>query len=179
VKIPLTALADRPVEMDSVEEAATLDLVADGVEFLDDVDVLVTLTRMGEDVLAQGTAVTRVRQNCSRCLEPVDTEIAGDFQSLYVPTTGSYGKRMDRKDFEWSDQRVIFYTSDTIDLSDDIRNCLLFELPKKPLCRKDCAGLCPGCGANLNETTCTCEVPAEDDPWAALRAIVQPPDPPE
>jgi len=176
LKIPLTALADKPTEFDSSEKADALGLAADGAEFITDVAVAVTLTRMGGDVLSKGTAATQVRQSCSRCLEPVETEIAGDFQSLYVPTTGAYGKRMDRKDFEWSDQRVTFYSTDTIDLSADIRNCLLLELPQKPLCRADCAGLCPNCGADINDGACSCDRRQNDDPWAALRDLAPPPD---
>ena len=48
---------------------------------------------------------------------------------------------------------------------------LLVALPLKPLCREDCAGLCPQCGANLNEGPCGCEPDTEDDRWAALREL--------
>ncbi len=113
--VPLTALGDCPIHLESIEEVGALALASEIAEFPTTIDVAVTLTRMGEDVLAAGTATTRTRQPCSRCLEPVETDIVGDFQTLYVPTTGSYGKRINRSNFEWSDQRVTFYSSDTID----------------------------------------------------------------
>ena len=51
------------------------------------------------------------------------------------------------------------------------RDAVLLELPLAPLCRPDCAGLCPTCGADLNEGPCACP-PAEGDPrWAALDAL--------
>ena len=174
MKVPLTALGDRPVHIDAIEKAQELALATADADFITPVEVNVKLTRMQEDVLAQGKASTRVRQQCSRCLEPVEADISGDFESLYVPMTGAYGKRRGRSDFEWSDQRVSFYTNDTIDLGDDIRQCLLLELLPKPLCRPDCAGLCPDCGKDLNDGPCECDATPDDDPWAALRDLIPP-----
>jgi len=44
------------------------------------------------------------------------------------------------------------------------------SMPGKPLCRPDCAGLCPNCGANLNEGPCACQAPDEER-WRALAAL--------
>jgi uncharacterized protein len=41
----------------------------------------------------------------------------------------------------------------------------------KPLCRPDCAGLCPVCGQNLNLGECQCPPPEADPRWAKLRQI--------
>ena len=40
---------------------------------------------------------------------------------------------------------------DLIDLEPVLRDAVVLELPFQPLCRPDCAGLCPECGANLND----------------------------
>ena len=111
---------------------------------------------------------------CSRCLDLVELKLAGKFEALYVPDTGPYASRMGRRDFEWGDQRVNFYSEATIDLADEIRECLSLELPLKPLCRPDCAGLCPQCGHNLNEGPCECKPDKDDDTWAALRKLIPP-----
>ena len=42
----------------------------------------------------------------------------------------------------------------TIDLSDAFLSALVMETPFVVLCREDCRGLCPVCGANLNEEDC-------------------------
>lgn len=54
-----------------------------------------------------------------------------------------------------------------------IEQALLLELPLVPLCADDCKGICPRCGANLNEGPCSCAeaAPAEDGPFAALRNL--------
>jgi uncharacterized protein len=67
---------------------------------------------------------------------------------------------------------VNFYSEFTVDLSEEIANCLRIELPMKPLCRPDCAGLCQKCGANLNEGPCGCKPDEEDGPWAKLRGLI-------
>ncbi len=48
---------------------------------------------------------------------------------------------------------------------------LELNIPMKPLCRPDCKGLCPTCGADRNETACSCEEPTADSRWAALAAL--------
>jgi len=46
-------------------------------------------------------------------------------------------------------------------------------LPMKPLCRDDCKGLCPQCGTNWNNGTCTCTTEWEDPRLAALKGLVK------
>ncbi|HYN22371.1 MAG TPA: DUF177 domain-containing protein, partial [Thermoanaerobaculia bacterium] len=48
---------------------------------------------------------------------------------------------------------------------------LQLNVPMKPLCRPDCRGLCPLCGADLNAGMCSCEERSEDPRWAGLAAL--------
>ena len=59
---------------------------------------------------------------------------------------------------------------DTLDLAPLVRDALVLELPMAPLCRDDCAGLCPQCGANRNEGQCGCVAP-RDPRWANLDVL--------
>ncbi|MFP4057248.1 MAG: YceD family protein [Candidatus Brocadiia bacterium] len=172
MKVAVSSLEEHPVQLDAQESPGELELSAEGVEFAAPVDVSVKLTRMQENVLAEGVARTTVRLSCSRCLEPVDLGLEGKFEALFVPDTGAYAERMGRRDFEWADQRVEFYSERTIDLTNEINQALRLELPMKPLCQPHCAGLCPECGKNLNRGPCGCQPEQEDDVWAPLREIV-------
>ena len=65
---------------------------------------------------------------------------------------------------------------DTIDLAEPIFAAILMETPYVVLCREDCKGLCPHCGANLNEGDCGCaeqmeSVEAATGPFAALAGL--------
>jgi uncharacterized protein len=52
-----------------------------------------------------------------------------------------------------------------------VRDALLLDLPVAPLCRDDCAGLCPSCGADLNRAACNCDLTVPDPRWDALREL--------
>jgi len=174
MKIAVSSLSERPTTLQGTFAPKELELVAVRVQFRDPVQVSATVSRMQEDVLAQGKASTKAHVECSRCLEDVEVDLAGEFEALYVTATGRFAKRMGHPDFAGGDQRVNFYSELTVDLSDEIRQCILLALPIKPLCRPDCAGLCPQCGRNRNEGPCGCKEDAEDDLWAKLRAIIPP-----
>jgi uncharacterized protein len=48
------------------------------------------------------------------------------------------------------------FSGGVIDLTAELRDELLLALPPSPLCREECAGLCPVCGGNRNATPCEC-----------------------
>ena len=49
--------------------------------------------------------------------------------------------------------------------------CFVFDMDAKMLCKPDCAGLCDGCGANLNHEKCNCKKPV-DPRWAVLEQLL-------
>ena len=94
---------------------------------------------------------------CSRCLQPVAGDIAVHVDELYEPAP------LEGETYPLDD--------DTLDLTPLVRDALLLELPLAPLCTEDCAGICPSCGADRNETQCDCRVDDTDPRWAALRSL--------
>lgn len=60
---------------------------------------------------------------------------------------------------------------DLLDLEPAVRDAVVLELPPAPLCDPACAGLCPSCGADRNETACGCPPVAPDPRWDALREL--------
>jgi uncharacterized protein len=60
---------------------------------------------------------------------------------------------------------------DHVDLALPIRDAVLLELPIAPLCRADCAGLCPVCGRDNNDDPCSCDQTTPDPRWAALSQL--------
>ena len=69
-----------------------------------------------------------------------------------------------------SDEELYPIVDETIDLGPLARDAVVLELPMAPLCREDCAGLCPQCGANRNEGDCGCVAP-RDPRWANLDVL--------
>ncbi|MCX5757894.1 MAG: DUF177 domain-containing protein [Candidatus Hydrogenedentes bacterium] len=61
------------------------------------------------------------------------------------------------------DDVIRAFTGDEIDLAPAVWEEVVLAAPTKFLCRPDCAGLCPHCGANWNRGTCNCHETEELD----------------
>ncbi len=116
-----------------------------------------------------GTVKTTLELPCSRCLEPFVWPVDASFDLRYHPQTRNTGEG--EREIEDDDLTTSFYENDTIDLAQLMREQFYLALPMKPLCRDDCKGLCPNCGANWNHTTCTCASQWDDPRYAAMNAL--------
>ena len=86
---------------------------------------------------------------CSRCLQAIT-------RSFDVDIAESYTNKTEVAD-EDDGGEVILFEGDEIDITPVMLNALFGELPMHPLCRQDCRGLCPECGADLNLGACACK----------------------
>jgi uncharacterized protein len=116
-----------------------------------------------------GTTATTLELVCSRCLEPFEWPVSAAFDLRYQPHADNTGEA--EREIEEDDMTTSFYENDEIDLGQLMQEQFYLSLPMKPLCREDCAGLCPVCGINRNRGTCTCNTGWEDPRLTALRAL--------
>jgi len=63
---------------------------------------------------------------------------------------------------------LIYFEGEEIDFYEPVQEQIVLALPIKPLCREDCKGLCPRCGADLNEQPCNCGEDRSSSPFAIL-----------
>jgi len=130
----------------------------------------VRLLRTDRGILARGRLNTEVEVTCSRCLSLFRCPVAINIEEEYFPTTDVVsGARLSLPEESCS------FTIDEhhiLDLSEAIRQYALLSIPMKPLCREDCAGLCPHCGHNLNLGSCHCLSEATDPRWFQLGKLV-------
>ena len=73
-------------------------------------------------------------------------------------------------ELEEDDLGVLHLREPILETEDLLAEQLQLSVPMKPLCRKECAGLCSTCGADLNADSCACR-PHVDPRWAALGAL--------
>ncbi len=66
---------------------------------------------------------------------------------------------------------AITRSTESVDMTEDIREAALLLLPNFPLCGNDCKGLCPQCGCNLNTQTCSCQPRDFGGTWDELDKI--------
>jgi uncharacterized protein len=97
---------------------------------------------------------------CRRCAEPVSGELHLRVHERYGDPSGG----------ATADEDFYPIVDGDIDLGPLVRDAVVLELPMAPLCREDCAGLCPECGANRNEGPCGCVAP-RDPRWANLDVL--------
>jgi len=132
----------------------------------------------GDRLLVTATVTGEAALQCSRCLGPTTLPLEVSFEEEFIE--GAPPEEMDEElDAEVEAGRTVsYYNGDEIDLSEPLRENVLLELPMKPLCSDDCAGLCPTCGTNLNEGDCQCgEATHTVDPrLAALKDLLRKPD---
>ena len=139
------------------------------------------LEKMERRVRVVAHASVALEAPCGRCLSPVRPEVAVDFGLTLVPADEYEDEpREARKDrrkappggsFEPADAEEETYSGKVIDLDPLVREQFLLSLPEYPVCKDGCKGLCPACGANLNDRECGCDRHVPDPRWAALKNV--------
>jgi uncharacterized protein len=124
-------------------------------------------SRSDSRVEISGRVDARVEYDCDRCLRAIELAIKQPFDLAYVPPLGAAGERILGED----DLDVGFYRGEVLDLDDVAREQIELALPMSKRCSEDCKGLCPVCGANLNEAACACREQEIDPRWAALKSL--------
>jgi uncharacterized protein len=116
----------------------------------------VTLTRAARGILATGSFTCQSQVTCCRCLNSFDHSSAFEVEEMFYPSVDILsGLPVALPDDDASSSFAID-EHHILDMTEMIRQYSLLAIPMKPLCRVDCAGLCPECGANLNENSCRC-----------------------
>lgn len=127
-----------------------------------------TLLRTDRGLLVSLHATATVDERCSRCLAKASCSIAINFEEEYVPVIDAATEAPVR--LHESDDVFRIGPDFILDLREGLRQYILISEPAKPLCKPDCAGLCPSCGADLNEGPCDCP-PQVDERWQALAGL--------
>jgi len=119
------------------------------------------------DIRLRGRFTGRFQVPCARCVEPVKIPLAAEFDLIFRPA-GADSEATERS-ITAPETEIGYYLKDSLLLEDVLREQVLLSLPVRTLCKPDCKGLCPRCGADRNSQACTC---AGDDPrWEALAGL--------
>jgi uncharacterized protein len=129
----------------------------------------VHMERHGHDILVRGHLEGTLQLGCSRCLTTFSLPVEADFDLLLAPGPGLAAEA--DEELSKADLDRDFYTGETVNLESILREQVLLTLPLKPLCAETCKGLCPRCGADLNQETCQCPAEESTSPLAILKKI--------
>lgn len=127
-------------------------------------DAAFAVTRLRNGWVFDERFETTVHGPCHRCLGDAAVELdieAQEFHSL---------------DPEMADDEdttsPYLSDDDVLDTDRMASDAVILSMPVQVLCRPDCAGLCPRCGANLNEGPCDCPPEQPDERWSKLRELL-------
>ena len=138
IRINTADIGPDGLHVEGTEDAAFLDLQEAGgfpcrIEGEVCYDLNASLAR--QDLLVTGSATVRIKTQCALCLKEITVEAGSKEICIFrekVPDA-------------------------IVDITDNIREDILLSIPDRFKCSEDCKGLCPGCGADLNEEPCRCK----------------------
>jgi uncharacterized protein len=120
----------------------------------------------GEHVDIQGRVTTSVDLVCDLCLAPYRRNLEADIR-VFAERRESRDRRP-AEEVREDDLGIVYHDGRFVDLTDEVRQVLLVELPWRCVCRSGCRGLCSRCGADLNEGPCRCGERAVDSRRSSL-----------
>ena len=133
MKIYIDQIPETGLELSESCEPNTLDLDRVDIKFAEPLNISAQVTKEANLISVSLKIDAIMHLNCNRCLEEF---------------TLPWSKEI-KLNFPIENKREI-------DLADNLREEIILSYPLKPLCRKDCLGLCPNCGQNLNKRKCNC-----------------------
>src|SRR5262245_17067449 len=145
-------LATLPAGRSRIEAEADPAAIGLPGEWVGPVTAGLTLDKANDQITVRGTVKGVARFECVRCLRVFDQPVEAELL-VYADRAGS-SRRGDEEDDLERDQYMKFHDGRQLDLGGDVREMILLEVPFTPHCREDCLGLCPKCGADLNEGPC-------------------------
>jgi len=149
-------------------EAASLALGRDDYTLHSPLRIVLDVDKSEGEIMVTGEVTVPAQVECGRCACLFAEEVRGRLRARYIRTRGDAKPKCALSDdgvFEISrDERVL-------DLTDEVRETVCLALPIRALCSPECRGLCPTCGANLNEEACCCERRQGHPAWSALEKL--------
>ena len=167
MRITLEELALRRIVVSKTYASGALDY--HGAEFRQvaplKVDAVAEL--VGSEIRIRGHLGTGLEACCDRCLVQVGIPVERDFDLFYRPLQAI--AREEEIEIPADELEVGFFSGDGIELADVVREQVILSVPMKVVCRDECQGLCPVCGANRNVVACHCVPPPQQSPFASLK----------
>ena len=148
-------------EYEALVPSELLGLTYEEAEFIKPLSCKVGLFRqVGDNIYVTAEVDTTILVECRRCISPFEVDLTttlGLLFSLGIVPQASVGSRQSEP--EADDER--YYDGEILDISEDVRQALVLEIPTWSLCSETCKGLCPECGTDLNTAECSCEMTDE------------------
>jgi len=146
MRILLKEITDQERLYNISYKLSDLNLSSNDVLSLKDINAIIKAKRYSDNLFVSVDYSSCLELKCARCLEKFEYNFKNNVELEYNIS----------KDQEF------------VDITDDLRQEIIINYPQKPLCRKDCHGLCCVCGNNLNVSKCNCSRKEHFNPFSKL-----------
>lgn len=141
---------------------AELEITPEEMALVGSVKLEGTISNVGDVLLLQAQLSGQVKRACGRCLKEFTAAAEAEVVEKFYPAGA-----------ENIENDAFVYDSDVIEITEPLREGLLLAEPMQALCKPDCRGLCPVCGADLNYGDCGCDRLTVDPRLAALKQFIK------
>ena len=156
--IEIDRLREKELKISKNFEFLSTDLVDENAVFRKPVHAEISINRIQDEIFIKGRITTQLSFVCSRCLSPYEMPVDSKFDLVYLPEElEEMGDELEEEDMN-----RFFYINPAIDLLDVVLEQVNLTFPVKPLCSKDCRGLCPVCGKVEKDGECHCKTQTSD-----------------
>jgi len=114
-------------------------------------------TNNGKSLILRAKAIAEVDVCCARCRKPLVEKL-----EFYIDETFMQGTE------STDDEDIYVFDGHEIEIDEVVYNNFFMNASGKYLCSEDCRGICPECGANLNDGDCGCNHEVLDPRWEAI-----------
>ena len=146
-----------------------------GLKCVEPITGEVTFTNTGLTIDVRGRFRTSIELECGRCLKEYQMPVMATIEEE-LPLEGQPWAPEASEEDEGplpEEEAEPLFVDNIFDLDEYLRQLILVNVPIKPLCEKECKGLCPHCGANFNDRSCECPPDSEESPFAALASLLK------
>lgn len=165
--IEIERLTLEPLHVQRVYGIGDLQFEHDDAALAEPVSTDFVLTHKEKDLYVEGTVQTAIRYQCSRCLKEFSSPLGTSFNLFYFPQAD--WKQDEEIELKYEDMEVGYYDGICLDVDLMVLEQIELTMPMKFVCHEGCKGLCPSCGADLNEGPCACRIDTTDSRLAVLR----------
>jgi len=165
---PLQDLPESGLETHFAEQAAWADPIREfhlHYEVVSPFQAELLIQAQSSGYLIRGRMRGSVALPCDRCAEPFRFDLDTRFELFEEPHNKG------ESDLEGGDLLRRTDNGLELDLGDLLWEQFLLALPAKPLCGPECAGICPYCGQNLNQSVCECDKARQDPRLEVFRNL--------
>lgn len=140
------------------------------------IEATIEINWAGDEIIAHVSAEGSFSVPCSRCLEDTGVEICGDLRYLFS-LRSARGEEQDDEDGDDDGEIGVIEVDEfegELSLADQVWEVVILGLPERAICREDCLGICPICGADRNKKKCSCREDQGTDPrFEVLRGLIK------